>query len=74
MIWQPDGRNGKPRSMSAFEAPAGLPGQGSEPMVEPELLAVMPDEVQDRQDRLVAGSAQPAAKLLQEQRRAFRGS
>ena len=58
----------------AFQSAAGLPGQGPQPMVEAELLAVVPDEVQDRQNRLVPGSTKPTAELLQEQRRALGGA
>ena len=42
MIWQPDGRNGKPRSMSRSQSAPGQPGQRAEPMVEPELLRWCP--------------------------------
>ena len=68
-IWQPDGRNGKPRSMS--RSPRVYP---SAPVaIEAEFLAVVADEVQDRQNGLVAGTAQPAAELLKEHRRALGG-
>ena len=70
-IWQPDGRNGKPRSISRSRPRRVSPVECAQLRVEAELLAVVADEVEDGQHGLVAGAAQSAAELLQEDRRAL---
>jgi len=55
----------------ALQAAPGGAGQCAEPPVEPELCAVVSDEVEHREHRLVACPPQPATELLQEQRRAL---
>ena len=52
---------------------AGEPGQGGELLVEAELPALMPDEVEGGEHGLVAGAPQAAAQLLQKDRRALGG-
>ena len=43
-----------------------VPGQRSKLLVELELLVLVPDEVEHREDSLVASAPQAAAQLLQE--------
>ena len=64
-IWQPDGRNGKPSLDLALEPASVSPVRARSLMVEAELLAVVADEVQHGQHRLVAASVavrDPAAE------------
>ena len=57
----------------SFQAPFRRTRQSAVADVEPELLAMMTDEVECGQHRLVTGAAQTATQLLQEHRRALRG-
>ena len=68
----PDGRNGKPSSTSRSSSPRVAP-VSARSVVEAELLAVVADEVEHGQDRLVAGAPQAAAELLEEDGRALGG-
>ena len=51
----------------AFDVTARSAKQGSIAAIESELLAVQPDEVQDRARRLARGFAETAAELLQKE-------
>ena len=55
----------------ALDVAAGAAEQGAVAAVEAELLAVGADEVEHGAERLAGGLAQPAAELLEEQRRAL---
>src|SRR5664279_3015546 len=55
------------------KTPPGRTGQRSIPDVKPELLALVPNEIQCREDRLVGGESQTASELLQKDRRALGG-
>jgi hypothetical protein len=57
----------------ALDVASGTSEQGPEASVEPELLAVCADEVQDRAERLVLRLSESAAELLEEQGRALGG-
>ena len=58
----------------ALELPAGAAEQGPVAAVEAELLRWVPDEVEDRAERLARRAAQAPAELLEEQRGALGGA
>ncbi len=73
-MWQPAGRNGKPLLDRPFDVATGAAEQSAEAAVEAELAGDAADEVEHGAERLARRSAQPAAELLEEQRRALGGT
>ena len=62
-MWQPAGRNGKPSLDLLLEILAGSAEQRPKSPVESELLAMMPDEVEHRADRLARKSDATLAQV-----------